>query len=258
MKRVLYLGSCLALALATAGCQDQPTEPARTPSITSDTELSAKTARTLPYQLDRALKLPLGPLSDQYLRELASRAINPDDHLCPPSTPFVDFLFASLEPIDPVILGELLDLAADALPTVYSLLIDTEDTPQYFGYNGEYNHIMTKTERDIKRFWDIPSADIQLLAMHGTVLLDVDKMTASYQAGFTIGGQPIPEALARAFAEIVRAKPASSLWLYPWRNSRFCSLRKKATAPRPLTPAHLRKLTLAASALASWVRLNDR
>ena len=205
MKRVLYLGSCLALALATAGCQDQPTEPARTPSITSDTELSAKTARTLPYQLDRALKLPLGPLSDQYLRELASRAINPDDHLCPPSTPFVDFLFASLEPIDPVILGELLDLAADALPTVYSLLIDTEDTPQYFGYNGEYNHIMTKTERDIKRFWDIPSADIQLLAMHGTVLLDVDKMTASYQAGFTIGGQPIPEALARAFAEIVRA-----------------------------------------------------
>jgi hypothetical protein len=88
---------------------------------------------------------------------------------------------------------------------VYSLLIDTEDTPQYFGYNGEYNHIMLKTERDIKRFWDIPSADIQLLAMHGTVLLDVDKMTAAYQAGFTIGGQPIPEAVARALAEIVRA-----------------------------------------------------
>ena len=83
------------------------------------------------------------------------------------------------------------NLAADVLPTAYALFFETEDTPQYFGYDGEYNQIMVKTERTVKSFWDIASDDIQLLAMHGSVLLDVDKMTATYQAAFTIGARAL-------------------------------------------------------------------
>ena len=204
MRRNLLLGSCLALALATAACQDQQTEPSSIAPELSQ-KLRSKTS-ALTRQLDRRLKLPPGPLSDQYLRRLASRAINPGDYECPPSTPFVDFLFASLDPIDPAVLNELFGLAADVLPTAYALILDTEANPQYFGYNGEYNHIMIKTERDVKRFWDIPSADIQLLGMHGTLLLDVNKVAATYQAAFTLDdGSPIPPALARALAEAVRA-----------------------------------------------------
>lgn len=197
MRRNLLLCSCLALALATAGCENPQTEPTVAPPDLSQQQLTTRS-------LDRQLKLPAGPLSDQFYRDLVRGAINPDDYVCPPSTPLVDWLIATLEPVDPAILNDLFGLAADVLPTAYALIFETEDTPQYFGYNGEYNQIMVKTERTVKSFWDIASDDIQLLAMHGSVLLDVDKMTATYQAAFTIGGQPIPEALARALAEAVR------------------------------------------------------
>ena len=39
---------------------------------------------------------------------------------------------------------------------------------------------MTKTERDVKRFWDIESDDIQVLAMHGTVLADPSRTVPTY------------------------------------------------------------------------------
>ena len=196
MRKSLLVASGLALALATTACQDTRTEP----SVASPDLLQKIT----PHAIDRTLKLPPGPLSDQYLSEAVRRAINPGDYVCPPVTPLVGWLRAELQPVDPAILGELFDLAADVLPTAYALFFETEATRQFFGYNGEYTRLMIKTERDVKAFWDIPSDDIQLLAMHGTVLLDVEKMTATYQAAFTIGGQPIPEAVARQLAEIVR------------------------------------------------------
>ena len=51
-----------------------------------------------------------------------------------------------------------------------ALLVLDESTPQAFGYDGEYTNRLLKTERDTKRFWDIQSADILLLAMKGTML----------------------------------------------------------------------------------------
>ncbi|HEU5041539.1 MAG TPA: hypothetical protein VFT84_11990, partial [Gemmatimonadales bacterium] len=185
MKRNVLFGSCLLLALVTAGCQDQATEPVR-PSVPNDARLSLKSLPSQGYGLSRdRLKLPPGPLSDQYLRDALRGAINPGDYVCSSSTPLIVRLFAEIDRIDPEIFDLLYNqLLADFIPTYYALLFDSEANPQYFGYNGEYTQLMLKTERDVKRFWDIFSSDIQLLGMHGTVLTDIEKTAATYQAIF--------------------------------------------------------------------------
>jgi hypothetical protein len=45
---------------------------------------------------------------------------------------------------------------------------------------------MVKVERDVKSFWDIPSAQIQVVAMHGTMLLDTKRVSQTYQALFGV------------------------------------------------------------------------
>jgi hypothetical protein len=57
---------------------------------------------------------------------------------------------------------------------------------------------MTKTERKVKGFWDIPSEDIQVLGMHGTMLLDTLR---TYQTYLLFG---FPDATSRSYARTVR------------------------------------------------------
>ncbi|MEB2778396.1 hypothetical protein SYJ56_24010 [Algoriphagus sp. D3-2-R+10] len=61
-------------------------------------------------------------------------------------------------------------------PTYDALLFENSSENQYFGVNGEYTQRMTKTFKDLRRFWDIPSDDIVLAAMHGNMLLDREKV----------------------------------------------------------------------------------
>jgi len=205
MKRTVLFGSCVILALATAGCQDQTTEPAR-PSVTHDAQLSLKSLQAQGYGLSRSrVRLPAGPLSERYLAEALRRAINPGDYVCPPSTPLIDWLLAEIDRIDPDVFDLLYNqLLADLIPAYEALLFETADTPQYFGYNGEYTQVMLKTEKDVKRFWDTFSSDIQLLAMHGTVLTDIEKVAATYQALFVNDdGTPLSPEFAEFLATLV-------------------------------------------------------
>jgi hypothetical protein len=61
---------------------------------------------------------------------------------------------------------EMLDI-----PTYDALLHGTTTDPRY-ALRGDYAQTITKTFRDVKRFWDIQSGDIQLMSMHGSVLTD--------------------------------------------------------------------------------------
>ena len=56
------------------------------------------------------------------------------------------------------------------MPFVDALLVLDESTPPRSATTGEFTHRLVNTERDVKRFWDIQSADILLLAMKGTML----------------------------------------------------------------------------------------
>jgi hypothetical protein len=202
MRRNVLLASCLAFALGTAGCQEQKTAP-----TAPDAELRSESTTALRFNLEQArLKLPSSVrISDQYFADVVRRAIDPTEHVCDPLTPLVSWLFGEIDEIPPAILnGIIFPLAADQIPFVDALFFQTEDTPQFFGYNGEYTKIMLKTERDVKRFWDIFSDDIQLIGMHGTMLLDVDRVAASYEAGFVDeNGDPISHDDAVLFATLV-------------------------------------------------------
>lgn len=62
------------------------------------------------------------------------------------------------------------------MPTVHALFFENSSANQYFGVNGEYTHIVNKTFKDLQRFWNIQSNDIVLVALHGNILLDREKV----------------------------------------------------------------------------------
>ncbi len=200
MSRHLILASCLAIALATAGCHDQGTETTGPTSSPRFSESEAPSPRlTLP---------PSSQVADQL--NAVGRVINPNDFVCDPSTPIMDWFTIEANTVitrEPAIFLDLfLNLAADQIPAADALLLETEATPQSFGYSGEFTKKLQRTERDVKRFWDIFSGDIQLIGMHGTMLLDVDRVAATYEAAFQISpGVPVPPELARQLANRVRA-----------------------------------------------------
>ena len=61
-------------------------------------------------------------------------------------------------------------------PTYNALLFENNMATQYFGVKGEYTQILTKTFKDLKRFWNIQSNNIVLVGMHGNMLLNRDKI----------------------------------------------------------------------------------
>lgn len=196
-RRFALAGSIFALALA--GCQEQITQPDLAPD-------GAALSASSEIALDRgAIALPAGiRISDQTFVDYLDTVINPGDYECPatPSPINVFYLDAADDIIDnePEVFDILYNqLLADLIPTYEALYFATDDTPQYFGYDGEFTKAITKTERDIKRFWDIQSSDIQVIGMHGSVLTDVSRTAPTYELLFGL-----PPALAEYYANIVR------------------------------------------------------
>jgi hypothetical protein len=98
-----------------------------------------------------------------------TRAIDPGDYECAP-TDLDTYVGQVLDGLD----------ASDLEFLVYSGVLDfpTYDA-LFFGTQGDSRYALreqatdiTHVFRDARRFWDIQSADIQLLAMHGSVLTD--------------------------------------------------------------------------------------
>jgi len=206
MTRKVIIGVCVAAVLSTVSCQqDQPEPTAPANSV----ELAKKAAQP---KVDRIhLKLPARARKiDQQFSKISRRVINPSDFECPPSTPLIDYLLGTINEAttrEPDVFNTLIGLAADIVPALDAILFETEATPgsQVFGYNGEYNRREAKIERDVKRFWDINSGGIQLVAMKGTMLLDVNRVARVYEAAFVNSdGTPITHAQALFFANIVR------------------------------------------------------
>jgi hypothetical protein len=98
------------------------------------------------------------------------------------------------------------DLAAADLPTYEAIVFESSATPQSFGYTGTFTKTMVKTERDVKGFWDIKSSDIQVVAMHGTVLFDEARVAATYE--FVYG---VPAPIAAQLASILHDALESSV-----------------------------------------------
>ena len=190
MTRSLVLTrSLLAATFVVVACQE-PTSvsPTLQPSGATASRAAAPAARSSGGLVrgwpTRTLTLPSSvPSADRVFSETGPRAIDPDDYVCSEGSPVIDFLNAELNntlTVEPALFFAMYNRFADYLPTYDALFFETTATPQTFGYDGEFTHVMTKTERKVKGFWDIPSQDIQVLAMHGTMLTDVEKTYRTY------------------------------------------------------------------------------
>lgn len=102
-------------------------------------------------------------------------AIDPDDFICT-STTLRDWLADRIATIDPGVLATLSELGVLDYPALDAIFFETDATPQFFGRDGEFGQVITKNMRNLRKFWDIRSDDIQLVAMHGAMLQDRARM----------------------------------------------------------------------------------
>jgi hypothetical protein len=207
MTRRLALGLSIALMLGTAACQDQSTAPTST-TTAGDAATSALLKQT---RVKRGkLRLPRGVrIADGRWNDLTRRAINPNDHVCPaeppPSIAWLDEQIQEIIDREPAVFDLLYnDLWADLIPFWESIYLLTEQRRQEFGFDGEFTNVLQRTHRDAQRFWDIPSADIQLIPLKGTMLLNVERVATTYELPWIPPFFGLSEGDAQAVAELIR------------------------------------------------------
>ena len=90
------------------------------------------------------------------------------------------------------------------VPTYDALFFGSPSDPDYA--LESHAQQIKNTFRDLRRFWDIQSADIQLMAMHGDVLLDADRIAKTLTAMVATGEiGPMTPAEIQAEANAVAA-----------------------------------------------------
>jgi hypothetical protein len=117
-------------------------------------------------------------------RDIVRKALNLETATCDDNTPSNQWLDQQLadwdsELISYVVATEMLDL-----PTYDALVFENSSANQTFGANGEYTQRVTKTFKDLKRFWNIQTDGIVLAAMHGSMLTDRAKLVRTYEAAY--------------------------------------------------------------------------
>ena len=204
MKRSLSaLGSCLALSLSVVACQDTTTAPSVAPATraASTSELTAQSSLGLAARVTvlPSLTAEVADLN----RASVDDAINPANYVCSANSPINSYVNSqitnSLAKDHDAILELVNDWDVPNVPLYEAVYLKSASTPQTYGYDGEFTKIMVKTERDVKRFWDLPSDDIQVVSMRDDVLFDVDRLAATYN--FVYG---VPYPTATEFAQHVR------------------------------------------------------
>lgn len=206
MKKNVLIGCSFAFAVLLGACGDQPTAPEAVAPVTANPNaVSDRPA------FDRAsVALPSGARVSHDLGAYITGAINPGDHVCAPTTVFDPLveefnLWVTTEPAGFDLLFN--QLLADILPQYEAIYLLTEDTPQEFGYHGQFTNALNRTHKAAKRFWDIDGEGIHLVAMKGSMLLDEERVAAFYETG--VFG-PVSPPLAALFASLIRQEIENS------------------------------------------------
>lgn len=168
------LGAGLALSLgsvAPAATAASPPSVARTaPSAVAGPTAGFGAHLPADWQSRRDAVAKRFGVEQSVVREALARAINPGDYDCKPTDldSYIGGLFAGMSDSD---LEFLFSSGVLDFPTYDALVFGTSADPQY-ALTPEYRQQLTSAFRGAKKFWDIKSGDIQLLAMHGNVLQD--------------------------------------------------------------------------------------
>ncbi|MFD2082855.1 neutral zinc metallopeptidase [Actinopolymorpha cephalotaxi] len=127
-------------------------------------------------------------------RAAVLRAIDPGDYQCGPTDfdTYIDGLINGLSKDELKFLvahTEMLDI-----PT-YDALLYGSPTDSRYALRSDYRTQLTHTFRDVKRFWDIQSGDIQLMSMHGSIMGDPAAVSRVLQLPL---GEPFGQSPAEA------------------------------------------------------------
>ena len=208
LRKSLALGSCLVASLAVTACQEQTTQPVAAPTTTSTARTSATASPQAYLQTLWADRTPptlpswVVPVEQAFV-ESGRAAINRNDYVCSQqNSPVVQNMYDELNTTlskESSLFFSIYNILGDLIPTYDALYFQTPATPQTYGYNGQFTTAIVNTERDIKSFWDIESDDIQVVAMHGSMLLDEKRVANTYEKIF--GYTPT---VAAAYAKTIK------------------------------------------------------
>ncbi|UOQ68723.1 hypothetical protein [Hymenobacter volaticus] len=202
MKHLKLLSASLALSFTVlTGCQKE-TDTTLAPS--SANQASQHDATALEGTLDPTLAQLLK--SDPQFRDMVRRALALEETACNDDTPLNQWLGTQLTDWTAGARSAVNNTAMTNLPTYDALLFENSPQNQYFGPNGEYTQRLTKTFKDLQRFWNIQSEDIILVAMHGNMLQNRDKLIRTYQGAY---------GLSSASAAIYADRVINALKTYP-------------------------------------------
>ncbi|MGW1553563.1 hypothetical protein [Streptomyces sp. NPDC002346] len=231
MKKTLSMAASLAIAATCALGMALPAHAADTTgtttvagrSLPSSVDTSGMDPQTkaivdkiqakLPADWEsrlRAARAKYG-LNESSWSEIRDSVINPGDYQCQ-RTELTTYANSLLKGVHPGVLGNLQFYGGFDWAAYDALISGTESKSNTFGVNGEYTQKLTAETKNLKRFWDIDSAGIQLVPMHGTDVFSSPERLAHVLS--VMYGNPIEEAprewavgLAETFIELVDSEP---------------------------------------------------
>ncbi|GAB3495106.1 hypothetical protein [Flexivirga lutea] len=137
----------------------------------------------------------------------SARAIDPSQYECGPTKldAYVDQLLA---PVDVLNLFFIQLLGGLDIPTYDAIL---NGTPKGAGFQllPAYKDSLTSTFGIAQRFWDVRLNNVQLMAMHGGMLTDVNRVTSVVQFMYGVGPADAAD-IAQDIITMVQSDPALS------------------------------------------------
>ncbi|MFE7211199.1 hypothetical protein ACFY0A_14700 [Streptomyces sp. NPDC001698] len=146
-------------------------------------------------------------LNESQWSEIRDSAINPGDYQCQRTelTTYANTLLNGVK--DPFTLLILQLFGGFDFPTYDALVFGSESKANTFGVNGEYTQKLTAEMKNLKRFWDIDSAGIELIPMHGADVYSSPERLARTLSVLYGGTAEDNLDLAELFIELVDSEP---------------------------------------------------
>ncbi|MGW2847087.1 hypothetical protein [Streptomyces sp. NPDC001274] len=227
MKKTLSVAASLVIAATCGFGMTLPAHAADTTGVTATAEQSPRATLDLSSMdpqhqavVDRILaKLPADwearlhaakakyGLQDGQWQEIRDSAIDPGDYQCA-TTELSQYANALLDGAqDPWNIFILSLFGGFDMPTYDALIYGKESPSNTFGVNGEYTRQLNSEMKNLKRFWDIDSARIELIPMHGAdVFASPDRLSRTLSVLY--GGTPQENLdLADMLIELVGSEP---------------------------------------------------
>ncbi|MFF2012679.1 hypothetical protein ACFVWY_26885 [Streptomyces sp. NPDC058195] len=227
MKKTLSVAASLAIAATCGFGMALPAHAADATGVTTAADRSAQssldTSSMDPQHravVDRILaKLPADwearlnaakakyGLQDGQWQQIRDSAINPGDYQCR-TTGLSEYANALLDGAqDPLNIFILSLFGGFDMPTYDALIYGKESSSDTFGADGQYTRQLKSEMKNLKRFWDIDSAGIELIPMHGAdVFTSSDRLSRTLSVLY--GGTPQENlGLADLLIELVGSEP---------------------------------------------------